>query len=74
MWVPSWLASIPASLYSSDLGAAAKEKESADAEAPGERLALTAQQRRIMPGAHSSSTNSNVIYGFNCAKEDQHNI
>lgn len=74
VWVPSWLASIPVSLYSSDLGAAAREKERADAGTPGERLALTAQQRRIMPGALSSSTNSNVMYGFNCAKEDQRNI
>lgn len=72
--MPSWLGSIPASLYSSDLGAATREKERADAENPGERLALTAQQRRIMPQALSSSTNSNVMYGFNCAKEDQHNI
>lgn len=47
---------------------------SADARTPGERLALTAQQRRIMLGALSSSTNSNVMYGSYCAKEDQHNI
>ena len=44
------------------------EEERTDAETPGERLALTAQQRRIMPGALSSSTNSKVMYGFNCAK------
>lgn len=68
--MPSWLTSI----YSSDLGAATRKKERADAETPGERLVLTAQQRRIMPEARSSSTNSNVMYGFNCAKEDQHNI
>lgn len=51
-----------------------RKRGSADAETPGERLALTAQQRRIMPGALSSSTDSNVMYGSNCAKEDQHNI
>lgn len=50
VWVPSWLGSIPTSLYSSDLGAAMKKKGRSDAETPAERLALTAQQRRIMPG------------------------
>lgn len=48
-------------------GSDEKERERVDAKAPGERLALTAQQRRIMPGALSSSTNSNVMYGFNRA-------
>lgn len=47
---PPGLAQSPTSLYSSDLGAATGKKERADAETPGERLALTAQQRRIMPG------------------------
>ena len=49
-------------------------RERADAEAPGERLALTAQQRGIMARALGSSTDSNVMYGSECAKEDQHNI
>lgn len=61
-------------IYSSDLGAVVRARERADAETPGERLALTAQQRGIMARALGSSTDSNVMYGSECAKEDQHNI
>lgn len=50
VWVPSWLGSIPHVPLLIRSGGSDGKKERADAETPGERLALTAQQRRIMPG------------------------
>lgn len=43
-------------------------------EAPGERLALTVQHRRMMAAAPTSSTGSSRTYCSERAEHDQHNI